>query len=94
MAIGDLTLLANGTATGAWMEWGGGQGLFTVEASWGGATIKLQFQTANGAVLDAGGDTTLTSNGGGRFFLPQSQIRVNVSGSPTGVYSFAHKFAI
>ena len=68
--------------------------MFTVEATWLGATIKLQFRTVNGAILDAGTDTTLTANGGGRFFLPATEIRVNVSGAPTGVYSFAQKFGI
>jgi hypothetical protein len=94
MASGDLTLLSNGTATGAWLEWRGGQGLFTAEATWNGATIKLQFKTSNGTILDAGTDTTLTANGGGRFFLPLTEIRVNVSGSPTGVYSYAQKFGV
>ncbi len=94
MASGDLTLLDNGTVTGAWMDWRGGQGLFTAEGTFNGATIKLQFRTANGTALDAGTDTTLTADGGGRFFLPLSQIRVNITGSPTAVFAFAQKFGI
>ena len=94
MASGDLTLLSNAAATGAWLKWRGGQGLFTAEATWNGATVKLQFRTVNDTVLDAGTDTTLTADGGGRFFLPQCEIRAFVSGSPTAVYAFAQKFSI
>ncbi len=94
MASGDHILLSNGTATGAWFDWHGGQGLFTVEGTFSGATIKLQFQTVNGTAMDAGTDTTLTAAGGGRFFLPHCEIRVNISGSPTAVYAYAQKFGI
>lgn len=94
MASGDLTLLENGSATGTWMQWRGGQGLFTVEGTFGGATIKLQFQTENGTAMDAGTDTSFTAKGGGRFFLPMSLIRVNISGSPSAIFAYAQKFAI
>lgn len=94
MATGNLTLLDNGSATGEWMEWNGGMGIFTVEGTFGGATIKLQFKTVNGTTMDAGTDTTLTANGAGRFFLPPAEIRVNISGSPSAIFAFAQKYGI
>lgn len=94
MASGDLTLLSNGSATGEWMQWRGGQGLFTVEGTFSGATIKLQFKTVNGTAMDAGSDTALTADGGGRFFLPSTEIRVDISGSPSSVFAFAQKYGI
>ncbi len=90
------TLLSNGTATGSAVEWGGGQGHFTAESSnWNGATATLQFQTSNGTWLDAGSDTTLTANGHGRFFLPLTNIRIEITvATPTAVYSYANKFGV
>ncbi len=90
------TLLSNGNATGSAVEWGGGQGHFTAEASnWNGATATLQFQTDNDTWLDAGSDTTLTADGHGRFFLPQTNIRIEITvATPTAVYSFANLFGL
>ena len=90
----DIPLLENGTATGPWKQWGGGQGLFTVDATFNAATIKLQFRDVNGTTFDAGSDTTLTSKGAGLFRLPLTEIRVQITGSPTGVYSYAQKFGV
>lgn len=89
-------LLENGTATGSAVVWGGGQGHFTAEASnWNGATATLQFQTDNDTWVDAGSDTTLTADGNGRFFLPPTNIRIEITvATPTAVYSYANKFGI
>lgn len=88
-------LLENGSATGSAVAWGGGQGLFTAEGTFSGATIKLQYQSDNGTWLDAGSDTELTANGGGRFFLPVTSVRVNISGGPpSAVYSYVELFSI
>ena len=85
---GKVTLLDNGSATSSAKVWPGGTGIFMVDATFGGGTVKLQYQAPNGSWVDAGPDTTLTANGGGVFELPPCQIRVNVA-TATGVYAIA-----
>ncbi|SRR5258708_795254 len=85
-----LTLLSNGSATGTALQWRGGAGMFSVEGTWSGATVKLQYQTPNGAWIDVGANTTLTANGAGGFVLSQCPIRVFISGGPpSAVYAYA-----
>lgn len=84
-----ITLASNASATSGSFTWGGGSGIFTAEATFGGGTVKLQFQTKNGTWLDVGTDTTLTAAGVGAFSLPPStQIRVNIA-TATAVYAYA-----
>ena len=85
---GKVTLLSNASATGSWLQWPGGSGLFSVEATWGGGTVKLQYKAPNGTAVDAGPYTTLTANGGGIFDLPPGEIRANVA-TATAVYASA-----
>lgn len=88
MAI-RLDLLTNASATGAGQLWPGGRGVFSVAATFGGGTVKLQYLLPdNSSWADAGTDTTLTANGGGGFELPAVQIRANVA-TATGVYATA-----
>jgi len=70
------------------MEWRGGIGLFSAEATWGGGTVKLQYKGPNGTAIDAGVDTTLTANGGGLFELPPGNIRASIT-TATAVYASA-----
>jgi len=81
-----INLLSNGSATRSWFDWPGGSGEFSVEASWGGGTVKLQYKGPNDTAIDAGSDTTLTANGGGIFTLGAGSIRANVATS-TAVYA-------
>lgn len=82
------TLLSNASATGDWVDWPGGRGVFMAEATWGGGTVKLQYEGPNGTGIDAGSDTTLTANGGGVFELPGCRIRAHVA-TATAVYATA-----
>lgn len=87
------TLLSNASATGSATQWPGGTGVFAAAGTFGGATVSLQFLGPDGSTwIDAGSDTTLTTAGGGGFFLDSGQIRAAVSGgSPSGLYASANQ---
>ena len=84
-------LLSNASATGSGTTWGGGRGVFSVAATFSGATVKLQYLGPDGTTwLDAAAATTLTANGLGVFELPPGQIRAFISGGPpSAVYANA-----
>ena len=86
-------LLENASATGAWKTWIGGAGVFTAVGTFGGATVKLQYQGPDGSTaIDMGDDTTLSAAGGGGFIFPPGQIRAAVSGgAPSGLYAQAEQ---
>ena len=88
-----MQLLENASATGTWVQWGGGIGIFTVVGTWAGATVTLQFLGPDGATAVAmGTDTTLTANGAGAFVYPPGKIRAAISGGPpSGVYAQAEQ---
>lgn len=88
MGARTYPLLSNASETGSWVSWPGGRGVFTVEATWGGGTVKLQYKGPNGTAIDAGSDATLTANGGCVFELPAVDIRANVA-TATAVYANA-----
>lgn len=89
----SIPLLINGSATGIATVWPGGQGVFTVIGTFGGATVKLQFLGPDQATwIDAGSATTLTANGAGLFYLHACQIRAFVSGgAPSGIFAEADR---
>ena len=95
MAIGQLnnalTLTAN-SSTPVYQVWRGGKGMFMAEATWGGGTVKLQFQSLNGTAIDvknpAGTAASLTANGMVYFELPPGQIIVNIV-TATAVFAYA-----
>lgn len=84
-------LLTNASQTGTRFQWAGGQGLFAAAGIFGGATVSLQFLGPDGQTLiTAGTNTTLTSSGGGIFYLPPCQIQATVTGgTPSGLYATA-----
>lgn len=68
--------------------WPGGDGEFSVVATFGGGTVKLQYLGPDGTTwLDAGSNTTLTASGGGIFSLGPGNIRCNIA-TATGVYAW------
>lgn len=78
--------LLNPPATGATqvsgpvLLWQGSIGVFSCVGTWGGATVSLEFQGPDGTTMVAAGtNTTLTSNGGGVFYLPVAGIQAVVS---------------
>lgn len=81
-------LLENASATGDAVYWSGGRGAFSVKATWGGGTVKLQFQLKDGSTwVDVGPDVTLTADGIGGFELPHGYIRAHVA-TATAVYAW------
>lgn len=90
MSSASLDLLSNASATGSAGRWPGGRGTFTVEGTFGGATVKLQCLGPNGTWIDLGTDATFTAAGVCGFELAMGQLRANVSGgSPSALYAKA-----
>lgn len=90
--LGAIVPLINpAIPSGTPQTWPGGQGVFTVTGTFGGATVKLQFLGPDGSTyFDAGQYTTVTAAGGGCFILPPGQIQaVTVGGSPSGIFATA-----
>lgn len=57
-----LALLADGDETGSWVDWPGGEGVFAVEGTWGGATASLEFSLDGGSTaIPAGSESELTA---------------------------------
>lgn len=80
-------LLDNASATGSPAVWGGGRGVFTAVATWGGGNVTLQYLGPNGSTwLTAA--TALTADGLVAFELPPGQIRAAVT-TATAVYARA-----
>ena len=85
-----VDLLSNASATGQAQGWPGGVGAFLVRGTFGGATVRLQFQYDDTWLDVAGGDVDLTAQGGGGFFLPEGLIRAEVEGgTPSGLFASA-----
>lgn len=76
-----VTLLTNGAATGSSILWPGGQGLFAVVGTFGGATATLQFLGPDGTTwMAVGSTTTVTAATDVVFVLPRGQIRLAITG--------------
>jgi hypothetical protein len=84
----NLTLAANASADGAAVQWTGGHGFFTAEATFGGGTVKLQFKTLNGTWIDVPG-ASLTAAGAKEFYAPAGELRASIA-TATGVYAYVH----
>ncbi len=79
-------LASNASATTGW-EYppGDGQFIVTAVASWGGGTVKLQIEAADGSAIDIP-DTSSTADNTFRVFMSRKdRIRVNIATS-TAVY--------
>jgi hypothetical protein len=80
-------LLANSSANGAPAQWGGGKGLFTAVANWGGGSVQLQYMGPDGVTwLNIG--AALTANGYLNFELAPGLIRAAVTAA-TAAYAQA-----
>lgn len=79
-----LVLLADGDETGSWVDWPGGEGVFAVEGTWGGATASLEFSLDGGSTaIPAGSESELTADGGVSFRLPDCKIRCAIADAGT-----------
>jgi len=82
-----LDLLVNATATGGYKDVVGGRYIWAAEATWSSATAQLQAKGPNGTAIDIAG-AALTANGFVEVVIADgSQVRVLITGSPTGVHS-------
>jgi hypothetical protein len=90
---GQVVLASNAAAgTGSAYQWLGGKGSFIAEATWGGGSAKLQFQSPNGTWIDYPSGS-LSANGIINFELPAGQIRtVTATGSAFYVYAVGSQF--
>jgi hypothetical protein len=89
MANGYAATLASNATTGngSAVSWPGGAGIFFAEATWGGGSAKLQFQSPRGTWIDYPSGS-LSADGGINFTLPAGQIRCVVD-TATAAYAYA-----
>lgn len=86
----SVTLLTLAAVTGAAQDWPGGQGLWSVWGTWGGATAQLQYSPDSGTTwIDIDG-VLLADNGGFILALPSDKLRVNIA-TPGGSTSLSSK---
>lgn len=82
-------LLNNASANGASAQWGGGKGLFSAVATWGGGSVQLQYMGPDGSTwLNVG--SAVTANGVQNFELPPGLIRAAVTAA-TAAYAAAEQ---
>lgn len=74
------------TSTSAAFPIKGGKYVYTGEATWGGGSAKLQFQTAHGTWIDVPSGS-LSANGLLPIELPAGQVRVVVA-TATAFYGY------
>lgn len=81
-------LLSNaGAGNGASVLWGGGKGMFSAVATWGGGNVQLQYMGPDEATwLNVG--AAISANGYALFELPPGRIRAVVT-TATGCYANA-----
>ena len=84
-----IALVINSGVVAGPVFWPGGVGTFTaVSSGWAGGSVTLQYLGPDGATwITAGTNTTCTANCNGVAYLPATQIKVVVSGSPTALYA-------
>jgi hypothetical protein len=86
----EINLISNGSTSSGQFDWPGGQGFFTVVATFGGATVKLQYLGPDGATLVDVSGASFTAAGGATFSLPPCKIQATVSGgTPSAIYASA-----
>jgi len=83
LIVNDAAATSNTAAT----LWRGGRGGFVVEAgSWGGGSVKLQYKSPNGTLIDVA-DSAATTNDVRMFELPPGELKA-VASVATGVYAY------
>lgn len=90
----SVTLLSNASATGSVVEWPGGWGRVETRGIFGGATMTLQVQDADGSTYHTvAAETIFGAAGTSAFFCEAgAQIRMAVSGgTPSELYATAYR---
>jgi len=84
----SIDVLENGSATSSNIVWPGGLGTLIATGTFSSATLTLQALASDNVTwVDVGADTTMTADGIGNFELGAMTLRLQVTGSPTGVYA-------
>jgi hypothetical protein len=83
---GAFTLLSNAGATGSAVAHPGGKVTFVAEATWGGGTVKLQWQNPLTSTWIDVPSMSLTANGMLTSTVPAGNVRANVA-TATAVYA-------
>lgn len=77
-----VQLLTAATVSSANTYWPGGAGVLTVNGTWNGATVTLQYVGADGSTLvNAGTACVFTANGNCVFYLPKALIKATITGA-------------
>ena len=86
--VKTVTLCENASATtGYFVPPGTGWHILSIEATWGGGTVKLQRKCPNGTAADVGTDATMTEDGHCMVYLASDdEVRINIA-TATGVYA-------
>lgn len=77
--------IENASATSDPVSWGGGRGMLSAVATWGGGSVTLQYLGPDGSTWLTGA-TALTANGLVTFELPPGRIRIAIA-TATAVYA-------
>ena len=81
-------LLLNGSETGAAVSLARGDYCWSVDGTFGGATVSLQMQSPDGTSWLTVADTGLTAEGSMVVSLPANKYRALVaSGTPSALYA-------
>lgn len=83
-----VSLLSNASATGSPVAAGAGDYCYSVDGTFGGATVSLQMQSPDGSSFLTIADTGLTAEGAVIVTLPLGIYKALVAGgTPSGLYA-------
>lgn len=84
----SVSLLSNASATGSTVAAGPGDYCYMVDGTFGGATVLLQMQSADGSSFLTIADTGLTAEGAVIVTLPLGVYKALVAGgTPSALYA-------
>jgi hypothetical protein len=86
----SAVLLENGSATGDWVYFPGGNAVFSVVATFGGGTVALEVLGPDGAtpiLIDPAGNTNRYIRAINSLAYAPGQYRAVVAGGATGVHA-------
>lgn len=84
-----IPLLENGNTTGDWKKIPAGSYAWTVQGTFGGATVKLQIRDPQNVAIDLPLDLSATAAKSWAAQLPECEVRLVVTGgTPSGLFSY------
>jgi hypothetical protein len=82
-----ISLLADASTTGDWLDWGGGDAMLLAGGDFNGAVLRVEFQDNQGETIVA---SPLEKAGHTQIALPRASGRVRgvlVGGNPNGIWA-------